>query len=106
MGGCRFWEPWEDELVREHYPSHGPSWAEWARLLPDRTQSAIYQRANALRVKREWGYRNEWTREEEKCLLRHVLAVSRETGRSPFAVSQHIYTMKYRFEKSRGKEGE
>lgn len=46
----RFWTAQEDAILRERYPAGGPGAVQ--PLLPGRQRSAIYGRANALKIKR------------------------------------------------------
>lgn len=49
-------EPWEDDLIREHYPEHGTAWETedphdgWGYHLADRSPLAIRKRAGTLGV--------------------------------------------------------
>ena len=45
------WEAWEDDVVRELYPIHGPSWDRWGEVLPGRTGSSVANRARRLGVR-------------------------------------------------------
>lgn len=58
------WTPNEDELLREHYPKHGPSWDGWRRVLPTRSRWAVMRRAKRLGVRAH----TRWTIEEEELL--------------------------------------
>lgn len=51
--GIRPWSPDEDRLLRANYPSHGSTWEGWRRLLPDRTESSIRNRAQRLDIFRD-----------------------------------------------------
>lgn len=70
------WTPDEDELLREHYPEHGPSWDGWRRVLPTRSRWAVQTRAKKLGIKVQTG----WTAEEEE-LLRELYPKSVYRGR-------------------------
>lgn len=70
------WTPNEDELLREHYPEHGPSWDGWRRVLPTRSRRAVQTRAKRLGIKVQTG----WTAEEEE-LLRELYPKSAYRGR-------------------------
>lgn len=48
--------PWgedEVEILKAQYPLHGPHWAGWEALLPDRTERAIQRKAGLLGVRSE-----------------------------------------------------
>lgn len=70
------WTPNEDELLREHYPEHGPSWDGWRRVLPTRSRRAVQTRAKKLGIKVQTG----WTAEEEE-LLRELYPKRAYRGR-------------------------
>lgn len=58
------WTPDEDELLRELYPEHGPSWDGWRRVLPTRSRHAVKSRVKILGVKTQ----NRWTIEDDELL--------------------------------------
>lgn len=70
------WTPDEDELLRELYPEHGPSWDGWRRVIPTRSRRAVQTRAKKLGIKVQTG----WTAEEEE-LLRELYPKSAYRGR-------------------------
>lgn len=44
-------KPWGDdeiEILKAHYAKNGPFWVGWDAYLPDRTDSAIMRKANAI----------------------------------------------------------
>lgn len=45
------WSLDEVAIVKAHYEEHGPHWAGWESLLPDRTDRAIQRKANLLGLK-------------------------------------------------------
>ena len=44
--GIRPWSREEDRKLRANYPKRGSSWDGWKRLLPDRTEASIRNRAH------------------------------------------------------------
>lgn len=84
----RAWTKAEDDVLRRHMPTHGPSWDGWARLLPGRTGTAIMARKKKLgvagpRSKARDGGRPEpasWTDEERVKLVEYALVVTKLTG--------------------------
>lgn len=70
------WMPDEDELLRDLYPEHGPSWDGWMRVLPTRSRRAVVTRANKLGMRAQTG----WTAEEEE-LLRKLYTKRAYRGR-------------------------
>lgn len=63
-GPFKEWGEGELALVREHYPQRGSRWGGWARLLPDRSPSAISHKASDLGLK----HQKSWTDTEEAVL--------------------------------------
>lgn len=45
------WQEWEDALLKKHFPKEG---IHMAPMLPDRTQAAIRDRAQALGIRRSY----------------------------------------------------
>lgn len=70
------WTADEDELLRELYPEHGPSWDGWRRVLPTRSRWAVKSRAKKLGLRAN----ATWTAEEEE-LLRELYPKRAYRGR-------------------------
>lgn len=70
------WTPEEDDLLRKHYPAHGPSWDGWKKLLPNRTNWSVENRASKLGLRAP----GRWTPEEEE-LLRELYPKRAYRGR-------------------------
>lgn len=70
------WTPDEDDILRELYPEHGPSWDGWMKVLPTRSRRAVMTRANRLGMRAN----AKWTAEEEE-LLRELYPKSVYRGR-------------------------
>ena len=92
--------PWtEEELaaLREHYPSHGPSWEGWSELLHGRSYSAIVSRASVLGAVTRHHSGSRWSaREDERLVeLARSGATARECsdalpGRTIFSVNKRL----------------
>lgn len=67
------------------WPRHGRDWDGWAEALPGRTPDAIEAMARKMRL-RPKPRRGAWTRAEETVLLRGLMRMSQETGRTPGAI--------------------
>lgn len=67
------------------WPRHGRDWDGWPEVLPGRTPDAIEAMAwkMGLRPKPRSG---AWTRAEEAVILRGLMDMARETGRTPGAI--------------------
>ncbi len=71
MAGRR-WTAEEDELVREHYPEHGPSWAGWSDVLPGRTRANLQVHAYRLGITMEGCARERaWSPAELDAIREH-----------------------------------
>lgn len=51
MAHANHWSDDEIEILKAHYAERGPFWVGWEMFLPDRTDSAIMRKANALGLK-------------------------------------------------------
>lgn len=86
-GKGALWKDREDEVVREHYPVHGPLWFGWAVLLPGRFARAIIARADRLGlmapvpILQRASEGSGWTSSEREALLRAVETVATVLGR-------------------------
>ena len=67
------------------WPRHGREWEGWAEALPGRTIDAIEAMARKMGL-RPKPRRGAWTRAEETVLLRGLMGMARETGRTPGAI--------------------
>lgn len=67
------------------WPQHGRDWDGWAEALPGRTPDAIEAMARKMRL-RPKPRMCAWTRAEETVLLRGLMRMSQETGRTPAAI--------------------
>lgn len=67
------------------WPRHGREWDGWAEALPGRTPDAIEAMARKMGL-RPKPRRGAWTRAEETVLLRGLMDMARETGRTPGAI--------------------
>nr|DAI67856.1 MAG TPA: Myb-like DNA-binding domain [Caudoviricetes sp.] len=67
------------------WPRHGRDWEGWAEALPGRTPDAIEAMARKMGL-RPKPRRGAWTRAEETVLLRGLMDMARETGRTPGAI--------------------
>lgn len=67
------------------WPRHGRDWEGWAEALPGRTPDAIEAMARKMGL-RSKPRRGAWTRAEETVLLRGLMGMARETGRTPGAI--------------------
>lgn len=67
------------------WPRHGREWEGWAEVLPGRTIDAIEAMARKMGL-RPKPRRGAWTRAEETVLLRGLMGMARETGRTPGAI--------------------
>ena len=78
-------DPWtraELDALRRLYPSHGPRWEGWARLLPGRTPDAMAAMAHKLGCPRRRDALRGFSRADAACAARHLRAMAEETGRS------------------------
>lgn len=66
-------------------PRHGREWDGWAEALPGRTLDAIEAMARKMGI-RPKPRRGAWTRAEDAVLLRGLMGMARETGRTPGAI--------------------
>ena len=67
------------------WPRYGRDWDGWAEALPGRTPDAIEAMARKMGL-RPKPRRGAWTRAEETVLLRGLMGMARETGRTPGAI--------------------
>lgn len=79
----------EDQIIRDYYPSRGKVWSGWSILVPKHSESSIAARANRLGLASHKA-RCAWTDEEDRILLKHVLEIKRETGRSAHAIAGRL----------------
>ena len=97
------WTEEERRRLSELWPEHGRDWDGWASALPGHTPSAVEAQARSmgLRVKRR---RNQWTKVEDAAILRTLLRLSRETGRTPGAIVGRLDALR-RAQRAKEREG-
>lgn len=88
----------EDDLIRTHYPDHGPTWSRWRDLLPGRSKDAISIRAHRLGITmvspRE--RRERWSARDDVLLLRAMRGVMEDTGHSADEIQKRLRVLEER----------
>ena len=85
----RPWQQWEDDVLRELYPSKGGMACSEAL---GRSRSACQARAAriGLHANRRAGNSGKWTPDEDRLLVTKLAEVCRATRRTPIAVCRRI----------------
>lgn len=92
-GSRRRWTERERWRLATLWPQHGRDWDGWAEALPGRTPDAIEAMARkmGLRPRPRTG---AWTRSEDAVILRDLMRMAQETGRTPGSIVARLVHLK------------